>query len=110
MVLISGSGAWSRGTVETWDPVSGAVSWISLPEPLRGATVLDDGRVLLIGMCRGRPTGWTGLFDPATVVTTPGPATTACWPASTRLGDGRVLIAGGDIGDLEATPTVQIFR
>ena len=72
--------------------------------------MLDDGRVLLIGMCRGRDASWTGLYDPATGVTTPGPMTKACWPSSTRLPDGRVLIVGGDIGDLEAARTVQIFR
>ena len=111
VVLFGSTGLYDGGSITVWDPISGRFSASSLPEPLTGATLLDDGRILLIGMCRGRQTGWTGLYDPATGVTSPGPPTRACRPTSTRLADGRVLIVGGDINDdLEAVPTVEIFR
>ena len=76
-----GSGAWTPGARSRPGTRSAARSHgSSLPEPLRGATVLDDGRVLLIGMCRGRPAGWTGVYDPATGVTTPAPGTRPAGP------------------------------
>ena len=111
VMLVGSTGLYTRGTIETWDPADGTVSWISLPEPLTGATALDDGRVLVIGMCRGRESGWTGSIrshdhDHDTGAQRPRPA----GPSSTRLADGRVLIVGGDIAELGALPTVQIFR
>jgi hypothetical protein len=107
VVLVGSTGLFDGGRVRTFDPASQTHSTRDLPEPLTGATLLDDGRVLLIGMCRGRPLGWTGVYDPTTGVATPTQGTRACRPASTRLPDGRVLIVGG----VEpAVPTVEIFR
>jgi hypothetical protein len=107
VVLAGSTGLYDGGRIQVWDPASRTFSTRDLAEPLTGATLLDDGRVFLIGMCRGRSAGWTGVYDPATEVTTPTPGTRACRPASARLADGRVLIVGG----VEpAVPTVEIFR
>ena len=107
VVLVGSTGLYSGGRIQVWDPAARTFSARDLPEPLSGATLLDDGRILLIGMCRGRSTGWTGVHDPATGDTIPTPGTRACRPTATRLADGRVLIVGG----VEpAVPTVEVFR
>ena len=71
VVLAGSTGLYSGGRITVWDPASRSFSARDVPEPLTGATLLDDGRIFLIGMCRGRPTGWTGVYDPATGVTIP---------------------------------------
>jgi Galactose oxidase, central domain len=108
VAILASSQLPGRLVVWRWDPTSRTFSKVSdLPEAITDATLLDDGRIFLIGLCHGRPTGWTGLFDPTTGVTIPTPGTRACRPTSTRLADGRVLIVGG----LEpAFSTVEIFR
>ena len=107
-VLLAGStGLYDGGRIQVWEPTSQRFSRHDVVEPLTDATLLDDGRIFLLGMCRGRPAGWTGVYDPASEVLTPTPGTRACRPESTRLADGRVLIVGG----VEpALPTVEIFR
>ena len=111
VVLFGSTGLYDGGSITVWDPVSRTFSTSSLPEPLTGATLLDDGRVLLIGMCRGgRPAG-QGSTTPPPGSRSRARRTQACRPASTRLADGRVLIVGGTItGDTMAVPTVEIFR
>lgn len=111
VIVFGSTGLYDGGSIAVWDPVSRAFSTSSVPEPLTGAATLDDGRVLLIGMCRSEQTGWTGLYDVTTGVMKQGPRTQACRPASIRLADGRVLIVGGTIaGDVTAVPTVQVFQ
>jgi hypothetical protein len=89
-------------SAEIWDPATGAFSPAgSLTEPRAGghtATLLADGRVLIIG-------GWgddellasAELWDPATGSF--GPAGSLDGPrsshAATLLADGRVLVVGG---------------
>lgn len=110
VVLFGSTGLNSGGSIQVWDPISSTFSATSLPEPMSGATLLDDGRILVIGMCSGDQSGWTGLYDPSTGVMAPGPSTQACRPTPTRLADGRVLIVGGVTDQGGGVPTVQIFR
>jgi len=112
VVLFGSTGLYDAGSIEVWDPNSQGFTYSRLPEPLTSATLLDDGRVFVIGMCHGRQTGWTGLYDPATGNTMPGPPTVGCRPMSARLTDGRVIIVGGTIGGdaLEPITTVEIYR
>jgi hypothetical protein len=59
------------------------------------ATLLTDGRVLIVGCCDAN----AELYDPATGAFTPAGATAVVHGqglTATRLPDGRVLIAGGD--------------
>jgi hypothetical protein len=58
------------------------------------ATLLDDGRVLVVG---GEPSGIAEIYDPQTgTFTLTGSLSTArAGPTATRLVDGRVLIVGG---------------
>lgn len=111
VALFGSTGLYDGGSITVWDPVTTTFSTKRLSEPLTGGTLLDDGRVFLIGMCHGRQTGWTGLYDPATEVTMQAPPTQACRPSSTRLADGRVLIVGGTVTqDLVPVRTAEIFR
>jgi len=107
VVVVESRGLYSGGNVAVWDPGSRTFSDHSQLEAVTGGTLLDDGRILLIGVCRGRPAGWTGIFDPTTGVTSPGPGSRACMPKATRLIDGRVLLVGAAE---PAAPTVQIFQ
>lgn len=75
------------------------------------ATVLPDGRILILGgWVDGRVSATSEIFDPATAKSEAGPALMG--PRSgavvTRLSDGRVLIAGGYDGR-EARADAEIF-
>ena len=111
VVLFGSTGLYDGGSITVWDPVSRTFSTSSLPEPLTGATLLDDGRVLVIGMCR-EDAGWLdGPLRPRDRGDEPGPTdpslptrfdTTRGWASAHR----RRTITG----DVTAVPTVQIFQ
>ncbi len=98
--------------VERWDPSTGR--WSRL-DPIRYARVghtatrLPGGRVLVIGGMAGYfspdeprpPRVEAEIFDPATrrFTIADGLATPRWGHTATRLGDGRVLVIGGDGGD-----------
>ena len=118
VVVLGGSSLGSHGFAEVWDPASLTFSSRrDLRGRVRSATLLDDGRILLIGW---DPASWSGIFDPTTGVTTPIQTTRAWDPKATRLADGRVLLVGGLTDGMTnhgeggrtapAVPTVEIFR
>jgi hypothetical protein len=76
---------------------------LHLPRAAHTATLLPDGRVLVVGGCTsagcgGTPQGGqTDVYDPATRAFTPGSTLVQARAGhtATALADGRVLIAGG---------------
>jgi len=128
VALFGPDGIQPRRRAAVWDPTSLTFSAAGTPlGRVTGATLLGDGRVLLIGDCGdGRPenigTHRTSLFDPATGVMAAGPQTVACQPTVGRLPDGRAILVGGLSGagtylegnsavrDTPAVSTVEIFQ
>jgi hypothetical protein len=118
VVVIGGSSLGNRGVAEAWDPTS-LTFWPEhdLPGWTTSATLLDDGRILLVG---GRDASWSGIYDPTTGLTTSIRTTRAWHPKSTRLADGRVLLVGGLTDGMAnhgeggrtapAVPIVEIFQ
>jgi WD40 repeat protein len=107
-VLVAGgfdsSGA-ALDTAELYDPATGEfVSTSHMGQAFDGhtATLLADGRVLVVGgtasCVQEKPLASAELYDPATGTFSPtgSMATARDGQSATRLGDGRVLIAGGD--------------
>ncbi len=46
VAVFGSTGLFSGGSIQVWDPISSTFSASSVPEPLTGATLLDDGRIL----------------------------------------------------------------
>jgi N-acetylneuraminic acid mutarotase len=107
------------GTAEVFDPRSG--QWTTLagmvaPRFEHTATLLGDGRVLLAGglsIAEGQvtPTESTELYDPAadTFSRTATMEVARSDHAAVALDDGRVLVAGGDLGD-RVTGRAEVFK
>lgn len=115
-VLVAGGSASSDGSdrplqsAEIWDPETGRFAPVGLPtwpRIPRAAVLLEDGRVLFVGV------GTVEIFDTATNTFTAG--TLASRPpgeesehAAIRLPNGRVLVTGGDTLALNPKTTVDI--
>ena len=113
-------------SIDIWDP---ATSSFTASGPLQigrerhTATILRDGRVLIVGGVSSAPDAFSDIvvaeaeiWDPSTgVVTSAGQSATGRGlHTATRLSDGRVLITGGftetELGDLVAdTASVEIW-
>jgi len=140
VAVLGGSTLMTEGFLELWDPASLTFSpgcrprpcpllspdggrlppaEGSLPGRITSATLLDDGRLLLIGDTQSRA-NWSGVYDPATGVTTPISPTRSYLAKATRIPDGRVLIVGGLTDGMTnhgeggrsapAVTTVEIFQ
>jgi hypothetical protein len=94
-VLVLGEAA-----AEVYDPASGASEALGeiAPADMRSATLLDDGRVLVVSNGAGGPDAWAEVFDPisSTFSTTGDPiGPTPDVESAILLDDGRVLLVGG---------------
>jgi hypothetical protein len=91
---------------EVWDPETNAFSPAgSLAEPRGGpATLLLDGRVLVVGGSAAKAEVW----DPETDAFSPAGSLGTDWGyrTSTLLSDGRVLVTGSDLRDGEDASAV----
>jgi len=117
VVVIGGSSLGDHGSAAVWDP--SALTFgpeHDRPGWVRRATLLDDGRILLIG---GRA-NWAAVVDLDRAQTTRIQPPQAWQPRTVRLADGRVLVVGGlEDGNLRpegggtsapGVTTVEIFR
>ncbi len=109
-----GSDAW------LWDPATGDTTDVSLTWPrdifCAGHTVLPDGTVFITGghvhgVRWGRGVVNTDLFDPGKNLWTTGPLlSVARWyPTNVELGDGRVLVFGGQIDNGQPSVSVDVY-
>jgi hypothetical protein len=115
VAVLGGSSLLTSGRAAVWDLDSQTLSaTFDGPEPIFGATLLDDGRILMTG---GRPENWAAIYDPTTGAVAEITSPTAYRPSLARLADGRVLIVGGltdgeihGQSEAPAVPTIQIFQ
>jgi len=108
-----------RPSAELYDPASGRFKPAGPMSAYRDnatATLLNDGRVLIVGGSNdsGTPLASAELYDPAANAFSPtGPSITCAYQSATLLPSGRVLIAGGAgdtvIGDPAYRASAEIY-
>jgi N-acetylneuraminic acid mutarotase len=109
----------SPAEAEIYDPSSGkfsAASALQVPRGNHSAVLLTDGRVLLVG---GNDAGHpfvglqtTEVYDPAANEWSSGPVLRPAWTDSTvtLLGNGKVLIFGGETPQGDPVSNVILFE
>jgi hypothetical protein len=104
---------------EVYDPATGTFAPagdLQVGRSLHSAILLTDGRVLVVGgVAEPGDRGAVALaeiYDPATNAWSPGPTLQAAWPGATAtlLGNGKVLIFGGENGSGFPEPTALLFE
>ncbi len=122
-VLIAGGEAWASSTVSTtveiYDPLAG--SFTSALDPLGGglgetAIGLNGGQVLVPGAMYNEDLGHfqvraSGIFDSSgsNAVATGAPPVATIFYLASRLADGRVLVAGGEISGFQDAFNAAVF-
>ena len=104
-------------TSEIFDPVSekfSSVGALEIPRVGHSTLLLPDGRVLAVGGTRGGTQARSGvsateLFDARTGKWTAGPVLDPAWVGvtATLLGNGKVLLFGGE--DAQGLPRPEVF-
>ncbi len=100
--LAAGDASVRRFDLQKYDPLTGALRYVSLLEdPVQGMDLLPDGTLLT-----ARPEVTQSLverYDPqtGTRLATLGPLDLDVSQAVVRLEDGRVFVAGGDIAEID---------
>jgi galactose oxidase-like protein/Kelch motif protein len=116
-------GLAATGTIPVQAKAAGPGGWSSAPDLLEGhvahtATLLEDGRVLIVGgtNARGVPTTGSEIFDPKANrwIRAASMRTARAAHTATRLSDGSVLVTGGRTGlnsfAIEMLATAQIYH
>ena len=114
-VLVTGGVADKGGSVinasaELYDAMTGVFSVTGsmiVPRVYHTATLLHDGRVLVVG----GESDSAEIYDPATATFTPtgSMAATRSMHTATLLADGRVLVLGGESDDTGSISSAELF-
>jgi hypothetical protein len=104
---------------EVYDPATGTFAPagdLRARRSLHSAILLTDGRVLVVGGVAepgaASAVSLTELFDPRTDLWSPGPTLQPAWPNSTAtlLGNGKVLVFGGENAGGGPEPSTLLFE
>ncbi len=123
-VLLTGgselTGFWRiiHWTAELYDPILGTFSFTGMmsgSQDEHTATLLPDGTVLSAGTFSSAGWGggmWADIYDPGTGLFTPtagAPVGRDAGQTATLLASGRVLLAGGYLGNVVTTNTAELY-